>query len=87
MVMRREPYFTSVPVPGQESKMQGRFKQILKSLNPRFLFFLWGFSFFRETVEPVELPVLAGKAITFIMPFATTYKCEAGFSTLVFLKR
>jgi hypothetical protein len=33
-----------------------------------------------------EYPVLAEKAITFLMPFVTTYKCEAGFSTLVFLK-
>ncbi|MEE6510581.1 hypothetical protein FKM82_030541 [Ascaphus truei] len=33
-----------------------------------------------------EYPVLAEKAIQFLMPFVTTYKCEAGFSTLVFLK-
>lgn len=29
---------------------------------------------------------LAHQAITFLMPFVTTYKCEAGFSTLVYLK-
>ncbi|XP_008185177.1 zinc finger BED domain-containing protein 5-like [Acyrthosiphon pisum] len=33
-----------------------------------------------------EYPVVAEQAITFLMPFVTTYKCEAGFSTLVFLK-
>jgi zinc finger BED domain-containing protein 5/7/8/9 len=33
-----------------------------------------------------EYPVLTEKAIKFLMPFVTTYKCEASFSTLVFLK-
>lgn len=33
-----------------------------------------------------EYPVVAEQAIKFLMPFVTTYKCEAGFSTLVFLK-
>lgn len=31
-----------------------------------------------------EYPVFAGKVITIIMPFVATYKCEAGFSALVF---
>ncbi|KAL0852105.1 hypothetical protein ABMA28_000345 [Loxostege sticticalis] len=33
-----------------------------------------------------EYTKLAHQAITFLMPFVTTYKCEAGFSTLVCLK-
>lgn len=33
-----------------------------------------------------KYPVLAEKAIKFLMSFVATYKCEASFSTLVFLK-
>lgn len=33
-----------------------------------------------------EYTHLAHQAITFLMPFVTTYKCEAGFSTLAYLK-
>lgn len=33
-----------------------------------------------------EYPVLAERAIKFLMPFITTYKCKAGFPTLVLLK-
>ncbi|KAK4884571.1 hypothetical protein RN001_000842 [Aquatica leii] len=33
-----------------------------------------------------EYPTISEKAIKFLMPFVTTYKCETGFSTLLFLK-
>ena len=36
-------------------------------------------------VQP-EHPELAGSALKVLMPFPTTYNCEAGFSTLVGLK-
>ena len=34
----------------------------------------------------LEHPELAGSALKLLMPFPTTYNCEAGFSTIVGLK-
>jgi hypothetical protein len=34
-----------------------------------------------------EYSQLPEKAVRFLMPFVMTYKCETGFSTLVFLKK
>lgn len=33
-----------------------------------------------------EYPILANRALKMLIPFATTYRCESGFSTLVTLK-
>lgn len=33
-----------------------------------------------------EYPVIANRALKMLIPFATTYRCESGFSTLVTLK-
>lgn len=33
-----------------------------------------------------EYPVLSNRALKMLIPFATTYRCESGFSTLVTLK-
>ncbi|GBP62958.1 SCAN domain-containing protein 3 [Eumeta japonica] len=33
-----------------------------------------------------EYPIIADRALKMLVPFATTYRCESGFSTLVTLK-
>ena len=57
----------------------------LNELNLSFSFMQQQFSKFWLTVAS-EYPLLSQKAVKILLPFATTYLCEAGFSALTNLK-